>query len=100
MGEHLGPRCFAAKGFVNWNGSIFCCSIKRSRFEVAGSCFWVSLDALKCTCPSSPSKIERDRIPMDPVAIELLDTQVFSGSVKRGSCWRFLGSRVFSDMSP
>ena len=41
-----------------------------------------------------PSKIEWDRIPTDPVqevAIELLDPQVFSGSVKRGSCWRFLG---------
>ena len=25
------------------------------------------------------------------VAIELLDSQVFSGSVDRGSCWRFLG---------
>ena len=26
--------------------------------------------------------------------IELLDSQVFSGSVDRGSCWRFLGSFV------
>ena len=37
-----------------------------------------------------PSKIEWDRIPTDPVQgsceTELLDTQVFSGSVKRGSC--------------
>ena len=41
-----------------------------------------------------PSKIEWDQIPTDPVqevANELLDSQVFSGSVKRGSCWRFLG---------
>ncbi len=40
-----------------------------------------------------PSKIEWDRIPTDPVIrklVELLDTQVFSGSVKRRSDrWRF-----------
>ena len=44
----------------------------------------------------SPSKTESDLIPTDPemeVAIELLDSQVFSGSVDRGSDrWRFLGS--------
>ena len=36
-------------------------------------------------CGLCPSKIEWDRIPTDPVqevAIELLDTQVFSGSVQ------------------
>ena len=41
------------------------------------------------------SKIEWDRIPTDPVqevAIELLYTQFFSGSVDRGSCWRLLGN--------
>ena len=42
-----------------------------------------------------PSKIEWDRIPTDPGPSKLhkllLDTQVFSGSVKRGPCWRFLG---------
>ena len=37
------------------------------------------------TFPSTPSKIQWDRIPKDPVqevAIEVLDTQVFSGSVQ------------------
>ena len=34
---------------------------------------------------------ESQRTPKE-VTIELLDTQVFSGSVKRGSCWRFLGN--------
>ena len=45
----------------------------------------------------SPSKTESDLIPTDPemeVAIELLDSQVFSGSVDRGSDrWRFLGDQ-------
>ena len=36
--------------------------------------------------------------PVQEVAIELLDTQVFSGSVKRGSDrWRFLGYRILKD---
>ena len=39
-----------------------------------------------------PSTIEWD-LTNGPLSklLELLDTQVFSGSVNSGSCWRFLG---------
>ena len=40
-----------------------------------------------------------DRIPTDPRSVScdraFFDTQVFEGSVKRGSCWRFLGLNHF-----
>ena len=34
---------------------------------------------------------ESQRTTFSKLLLELLDTKVFSGSVKRGSCWRFLG---------
>ena len=40
-------------------------------------------------------KLNGTEVPTDPKSVscetDLLDTQVFSGSVERGSCWRFLG---------
>ena len=51
----------------------------------------------------NPSKIEWD-LTTGPRSVscetELLDTQVCSGSVKRGSCWRFLGFKYFSNTLP
>ena len=45
--------------------------------------------------PYLPSKIEWERIPTDPGPSKLRSSyeilRFFSGSVKRGSCWRFLG---------